>query len=93
MRNRDKKGSGLQVKSIHDNKPKSSKVSTKSISDSEDKNPAAELDDKFIEEVKEIKFSEHKQIHPLLLFSDSDGHGQCYLGEFLKELSLLLEMQ
>lgn len=58
MRNGGKNGSGVRIKSIQDNKPKNLKFSTKSISDQEDINPAAELDDKFIEEVKEINVSE-----------------------------------
>ncbi|KAH9302245.1 hypothetical protein KI387_013828, partial [Taxus chinensis] len=67
VRNGGKNGPGVRVKSVQDGKPKNLKVPIKPISDSEDINPVTELDDKFIEEVKEINVSE--------IASSNNGNG------------------
>lgn len=57
VRNGGKNGSGLRAKSLQDSKTKNLKVPVKSISDSAI-SPVTEVDEKFVEEVKEISISE-----------------------------------
>lgn len=57
VRNGGKNGSGLRAKSLQDSKAKNLKVPVKSISDSAI-SPVTEIDEKFVEEVKEISISE-----------------------------------
>jgi len=57
VRNGGKNGAGVRAKSLQDSKAKNLKVPVKSISDSAI-SPVTEVDEKFVEEVKEISISE-----------------------------------